>query len=173
MTKIKPYKQSFYETCMTVCLMLLCGIKPSKRLEFLIWKNGWKQNVYLSGQINFIAGRFQKYFTLTVESKSYLREVNKKISRRIKLESRKIDIRLIKKKLNSGPVIIYLDDFYIYRYVHYPHSLLALGFQSGKLRCADPWDGKIKWLKIGAIKNGIRSLRNHLKYSPILISENV
>lgn len=170
MSKIKPFKQAFYETCLTVCLLLLVGIKPSKRTQLNLWRRGWKKDHYLTGQLNYLASLKQR-LVLTIGISSYFKEIKNKMNRKIVLEHRKINIRTIKEKLKDGPVIILLDDFYLYHYVHYAHALLALKAKTNKIQCIDPWDGRIKWLSTKTITQGILSLRRRLWYSPILISK--
>ncbi|MFA5021060.1 MAG: hypothetical protein WC517_03310 [Patescibacteria group bacterium] len=168
---MKPIKQSTYETCLACCLLMLAG--KGRRDEVEIWKHGWKFN-YLIGQLNFVSSKYNKKIIVYIEIKDYFNWLQPQKSRGVKLVNSRIDWKLIAKLLKSQPVIIYADGYYPFvpnsAYVHAPHFIVALKAVGEFVEVVDTYDGKIKKWKINDLKKGITSLRNHLKYSPVLIT---
>lgn len=165
---MKIIKQTTYETCLASVLLMLIGESWNKSKEIEIWKHGWEFN-YLIGQLNYTAKKHKKSFVVYIENRYYFEKLRKEKSREIKLVNAKIDIRLIKKLLKSAPVIVYLDNYYLQKIVHAPHFVLAKKFRDDTIEIADPYDGKKKRIPGKILNKAIISLRNHLKYSPVLI----
>jgi hypothetical protein len=166
--KKKCYQQTTYETCLAVCLMWLTDITPTGRKEITIWKSGWHFN-FLIGQINYLVENYNKLIDVCVENKTYCKELINKAHNNIQIRQRKINIKLIDKYLAGGPVIAYLDNYFLQNIVHAPHFIIILSSKADKYVVADPWDGEIKVLAKCKIEIAINSLRLHLKFSPILI----
>ena len=167
----KSYKQTTYESCLAFCLLMLLDKKPTRSEEINTWKRGWKFN-YLLGQLNYFSRKHKKHFNIWVENTYYFKELKKKECDRINLINQKIDIRLIKSLLNDEKLIIYLDGYYMHYTVHYAHFILGMKIdKENKIETIDPYAGKAEVVPFGQIKKGIISLRNHLKFSPILIQE--
>ena len=168
---MKPIKQSTYESCLACCLLMLAG--KGKKDEIEIWKHGWKFN-YLIGQLNFVSSKYNRKVTAYIEIKDYFNWLQLRNGRGVKLVNSRIDWKLIAKILKKQPVIIYFDGYYPYianlGYVHAPHFVVALKVVGEFIEVVDTYDGKIKKWKINDLKKGIISLRNHLKYSPVLIT---
>lgn len=168
---LKPYKQTTYETCLAACLLMLTGERYNQKDEITIWKKGWEFN-YLIGQLNYFSKRYKKYLNVWIENKTYFRNLKEVKNNRINLLNSKIDTKLIKSLLVNGKVIIYLDNYFLQHITHYPHFVLGIGInKEDKIRIADPYDGKIKLVSMDVIRKGIISLRNHLKFSQVLIQE--
>lgn len=170
---IKPLKQSTYETCLTCCLLMLAG--KSRKDEIEIWKHGWKFN-YLIGQINFVSSKYNKKVTAYIENKYYFNELKNQGGKNVRLINSKINLKLINKLLEEGSVGVYCDAYYPFAahsgYVHAPHFIVCLSRDGDFMELADPWDGQIKKWPVKEINKAIISLRNHLKYSPVLITIN-
>lgn len=96
-------------------------------------------------------------------------KLKKEKSQRVELVSSKVDMRLIRKLLESGSIIVYLDNYYLQKIVHAPHFVLVERYKDDTIEIADPYDGKRKNISSKIIQKAIISLRNHLKYSPVLI----
>lgn len=163
---MKILKQSTYETCLASCLLMIADGPRKDEIE--IWKHGWKFN-YLIGQLNYIAGKYGKKIEAYVENKYYFSQLQKEKNRRIHLVNKKIDALLINKLLKKGKVIVYFDIYYLQHILHAPHFILAIEQNGDFIKIADPSDGKVKKISMGTIEKGIAGLRNHLKYSPVLI----
>ncbi len=164
---MKPIRQSTYETCLACCLLMI--IERAKKNEVGIWKHGWRFN-YLIGQLNYVASKYGKKFEVYIENKYYFNQLQNQKGRGIKLINKKIDAKLLSKLLENGKVIVYLDNYYLQKILHAPHFVMALGQKKDLIEVADPFDGKLKKISVSTIKKGINSLRNHLKYSPVLIT---
>ncbi len=163
---MKIIKQSTYESCLPCCLLMLTG--KSNKDEIKIWKSGWKFD-YLIGQLNFVSAKYKRQFDVYVENKYYFNEFEAVKNSNIKLINKKIDLKLLDSLLKYGQVIIYLDNYYLQKIVHAPHFILALSSDSKHIKVADPFDGKLKQLPRDLLNKGIISLRNHLKFSPVLV----
>ena len=165
---MKIIKQSTYETCLASDLLMLIDESWSRSKEIEIWKHGWGFN-YLIGQLNYVAKKYKKNFVVYIESQYYFRELRREKSQGIELVNSKIDMRLIKKLLKSGFVIVYLDNYYLQKIVHAPHFVLAERYKDDTIEIANPYDGKRKKISSEIIQKAIISLRNHLRYSPVLV----
>lgn len=166
---MKVIKQTTYETCLASTLLMLIGESWTKRKEIEIWKHGWEFN-YLIGQLDYVAKKFRKSFKVYIENKYYFEKLRKENDKAIKLINTKIDMKLIKELLENAPVIVYLDNYYLQKAVHTSHFVLAEKYNNDVMEIADSYDGKRKEISGKIIKKAIISLRNHLKYSPVLIS---
>ncbi len=163
---MKVIKQSTYETCLSCCLLMMSGRDNKDEVE--IWKRGWKFN-YLIGQLNYVASKYDRQIKAYIENKYYFNQLQKQKSSGIKLLNKKIDTKLLSKLLEKDKVILYLDNYYLQGILHAPHFVVAIKQMDNRLEVADPYDGKIKMIPIKVISKAIVSLRNHLKYSLVLI----
>lgn len=139
--------------------------------EIKIWNHGWKFN-YLIGQLNYVANKYKKEIIAYIENKHYFNQLQKQKNRRVKLINKKIDIKLVTKLLEWGGVIVYLDNYYLQKIIHTPHFVLVIGRTKDTMKLIDPYDGKIKKVPVKIISKAIISLRNKLRYSPVLICMN-
>ena len=167
---MKVIKQSTYETCLACCLLMMMG--RTGRDEIEIWKRGWRFN-YLIGQLNYVSGKYGREFKVYVENRYYFNQLQKQRGSGVTLVNKKIDAGLLSKLLEAGKVIVYLDNYYLQKILHAPHFVTALGQGKAFIETADSSDGKLKKIPRAIIMKGINSLRNHLKYSPVLITISV
>jgi len=164
---MKVIKQSTYETCLASCLLMITDGPRKDEIE--IWKHGWKFN-YLIGQLNCVASKYGKKLEAYVENKYYFNQLQKQKRKGVEIINKKIDTKLIGELLKDGKVIVYLDIYYLQNILHAPHFVLALEKDKDFMKIADPSSGKIKKISIGILQEGIDGLRNHLKYSPVLVT---
>ena len=163
------YKQTTYETCLAVNLMLIAALKPNRSKELKIWQAGWDFN-FLTGQANYVAKNFDKKFQIYIENSFYFSTLFNKVYTDIKLECLKIEEKLINELIKSQPLILYIDNYIIQQIVHAPHFIILIKMEGNKVfEIFDPWDGEIKLISKEVILKAIRSLRTHLRYSPVLI----
>ena len=163
---MKIFKQSTYETCLTCCLLMVA--EKDKKDEIEIWKHDWKFN-YLIGQLNYIASRYNKKIEAYIENKYYFNQLLKQKVNGIKLLNKRINTQSLSEFLKKDKVIVYLDNYYLQKILHAPHFIVAIRQNKDVIEIADPFDGKIKKIPIQIVNKAISSLRNHLKYSPVLI----
>lgn len=164
-----PIKQSTYESCLATSLMMLAGNKPDKDQEVEIWKSGWSFN-YLIGQLNYFSKENHLSLKAYIENKYYFHNLEKERSKNVYLVNQKIDLRLVRQLLDKGALVLYIDNYYLQKIVHAPHFILVLSKKEKSFTVADPFDGKLKEVSDDVIKKAVISLRNHLKYSPALIT---
>jgi uncharacterized protein YvpB len=167
--KLYCYKQTTYETCLAVALLLLLKIKPTKSREIAVWKAGWAFN-FLTGQINYIYKKHHHKLDVYIENKKYLKDIKPHFLPGISVTNAKIDIHSIDAELSKGPVIIYIDNFFIQKIVHAPHFILLEKLSDKYYKFSDPWDGKVKTISKVSLQKAIAGLRKHLKFSPIMIA---
>lgn len=163
---MKVIRQSTYETCLACCLLMMVG--KTKKDEIEIWRHGWKFN-YLIGQLNYVASKYGKTFEVYVENKYYFNQLQKQKGKGVKLMQMKIDAKLLSALLEDGKVIVYLDNYYLQKILHVPHFILATKKSEGNIEMVDPYDGKLEKIPTKIISKAIIGLRNHLRYSPVLI----
>jgi len=164
---MKIIKQTTYETCLPCCLLMIT--EENKKDEIEIWKHGWYFN-YLIGQLNYIADKYGKKIEAYIENEYYFNELQSQKNKDIKLTNKKIDIDFLCELLGDNKVIIYIDCYYFQKILHAPHFVVATRKVENDIEVADPADGKIKMVPIKIIEEAIESLRNHLKYSPVLVT---
>lgn len=164
---MKILKQSTYETCLPCCLLMIT--RKGNRDEINIWKHGWKFN-YLIGQLNYVSNKYSRNIRAYVENKYYFNQLQLEKNSSVQLLNKRISINLLDNLLEKGEVIIYLDVFYLQHILHAPHFVLGLRRKGDCIEIADPADGKIKLISVIILEKAIESLRNHLKYSPVLIT---
>ena len=167
---MKILKQSTYETCLACCLLMVVDGKRKDEIE--IWKHGWEIGQYLIGQLNYVANKYGKSVEAYIENKYYFNQLENQKEKKVKLINKKIDTKLLGKLLENGPVILYSDRYNPdgAGYVHAPHFTLALEQKDKSFKIADPFDGKLKEISAKDVRKRIGSLRNHLKYSPVLVA---
>lgn len=163
---MKILKQSTYETCLPCCLLMMS--EKGNKDEIEIWKHGWKFN-YLVGQLNYVATKYKKDIEAYIENKYYFNELQKQKGKNVRFVNKKINVELLKQLLEKGKVIVYLDNYYLQKILHAPHFVVATRLVGKDIEIADPFDGKLKKVALSIINKGIISLRNHLKYSPVVI----
>jgi hypothetical protein len=159
-------KQSTYETCLACCLLM--AVDGPQKDEIEVWKHGWKFN-YLIGQLNYVAEKYGKKFEVYVENKYYFNQLLQQKNKNIILLNKKIEGRLLNKFLEEGDAIVYIDNYYLQKILHTPHFVIAKKRVGGAIEIVDPFDGRKKRIPVAVVNKAITSLRNHLKYSPILI----
>lgn len=162
-------KQSTYETCLPCSLLMITG--KNKKYEIEIWKHGWKFN-YLIGQLNFVSKKFKTKFKAFIENRYYFGQLQKQKNQKISLVNQKVNFNLLRKLLKHGKVIIYLDLFFLFKVIHAPHFIVANKIIGNNIEIADPADGKVKLISLETLNKAIISLRNHMKYSPVLVVLN-
>lgn len=166
---MKVIKQSTYETCLACCLLMVTNSPTKEEIE--IWKHGWKFN-YLIGQLNYAAKKYNKKIAAYIESSRYLKNLQKINAGNVELVKKKINLDFLLQLLEKEKVVVYLDSYYPYQpgYAHAPHFVVALRRIGNFIEVADPWDGKIHKFPLKLLKKAIDSLRDHLKYSPVLLT---
>lgn len=162
-------KQSTYESCLPCCLLMVTGNDNKDEIE--VWKHGWQFN-YLIGQLNYVSGLYNKKIEAYIENEYYFDELQFQKSENVSLINKQIDLDLVHDLLKSGEVIVYLDCYYLQGILHAPHFVVTTRQTREGFEIADPADGKLKIISIKTMQDAVESLRDHLKYSPVLVTVN-
>jgi hypothetical protein len=139
--------------------------------EIEVWKHGWQFN-YLIGQLNYVSGLYNKKIEAYIENEYYFDELQFQKSENVSLINKQIDLDLVHDLLKSGEVIVYLDCYYLQGILHAPHFVVTTRQTREGFEIADPADGKLKIISIKTMQDAVESLRDHLKYSPVLVTVN-
>ncbi len=166
---MKIIKQTTHDTCQACAILMLIG--GNKKDEIEVWKHGWKFN-YLLGQTSYVSQKYKKNFTIYIENKYYFEKIQKQKKDKVNLKNEKINLKLIEKVIKDNNVAVYVDSYYPYvpGNLHAPHFWVILEINDKFVEVADPWYGKKLKIPINIFKKSIISLRNLLKYSPVLIT---
>lgn len=171
---MKRLSQTTSETCLPISLIYLLlkmkkKVKRSEELNILIKGIKFTKLDYSIGQLVYVAKKYKVRIKFYVEFKKFFEKLNKfRLPKNLELLNKKIDLNLLKELIKDGPLIVYVDDFYIRRVIHYPHFVVLLDINES-VKFFDPWDGKIKKIDKKRFIKGIQSLRNKLKFSPKVI----
>lgn len=160
------YKQSTYETCLSVCLLLLVGNRPTQSSELQLWRAGWRFN-YLAGQLAKASRQSRCCLVAVVELRRYAASVRRTVGPKVRVTSSRITAGVIER--TPLPAIIYLDNYYLEGRVHAPHFVLMLRRTRRHFVIADPWDGRVKRISGRTLSRSVCSLRRRLGFSPVLI----
>jgi len=149
--------------------MNLFGVKPSRMKEIEIWKRGWDMN-FLIGQLNYAVEKYGRPLSLFVDHAGYSRELKAQTKKDVFVQHAKIDLRFLRRALACGRVIVYVDYFYLRRYTHNPHFIVVNRVVGAKFEIEDPGFGTRTLVEAEKLGRAIVGLRNHLFFSPIVIS---
>lgn len=169
---MKLYEQRTFEGCLPACLFreMGKGITSGKEIESIVHCLKLGKTDYALGVLDFFAKKYKKNITMIVENKAYaniLDSINR--DRRLHIFNEKVSTKIIDKYLTRGSVIVLIDSYCLWSYVHGMHFVIVTGRKSKKYRIFDPWDGKEKFVQASSISKGIKDLRNRLLCSPKLI----
>jgi hypothetical protein len=175
----KYYTQTTYETCLACCLLFLVSkikkikINPKIELACIIHSLKFSKDDFGIGHFDFILKKFNVHITRIIDNKSYFYKLKRKYKiSNLKTENKKINLVLLDKYLEKCP-ILYLDAYYLFQAIHYPHFVVVLEKEKNgeelKYKIYDPWDGREKFISSKILSKAISSLRNHFKMIPEII----
>ena len=170
------YEQTTYETCLACCLLqFIDSVKLNQDLELecINYSMKFSKEDFVIGHLNFITEKFGIEIERIVDNKLFFDYIMKiKTSELIHTEVKKINLDLIDNLLQKSSVILYIDAYYFYKIVHYPHFITVLNKEGKNYKLLDNWDGKEKIIDEEILSQSIISLRNHLKFCPQIIILN-
>ena len=173
---MKVYQQTTYESCLACSLLMAVGEDIDREKELELWKSGWDFK-FMIGQFNKVAEDYSKELEVYIEWKAYFDYFKEQAVKGVNVYKSRVDGDLIKKILSKGRAVLYSDYYYTYMGEahkprwrgHFPHAVLALEItKSGRVKVADPYDGKLHYFKMSRLEDSIEGLRK-LKFSPVLI----
>lgn len=174
-TDIQRYRQTTAESCLAVAALQLVrlrqGIKITRKLELECLLAGLRASKedWVIGHLRFLSKRFDVRWHRIVQIPSYAKWLKRFDGRAVRTIAAPINSKTIGERLAGGPVAVLLDDYPLFRIVHYPHWVMVLEQHGRKFRIFEPWEGKVRWVSFGLIDNGIRLLRRHLRWSPQMV----
>ena len=173
MMKNRTYTQTNFESCLPVCLLLLTNKKFSKLGELNLTIAGIKasRTSYAIGMLDIFTKKYKLYIDVYVDNKYFLKVLNKEL---LRLNNRYINLahKTINKKtimLEPTPYILYVDHHDLGVYSHVPHFIIVSKKSGNNFIIFDPWTGKRKKVNLKLINKSVVSLKNHIKYCPLLI----
>ncbi|MBI2670669.1 hypothetical protein HYX18_01660 [Candidatus Woesearchaeota archaeon] len=177
------WKQKANEGCLAVCLLSLLefkkGIKIDKDEEYSILFEGMRFGPldFSTGHLLYLARKFPDIvFEQHIEFKAFREKLEKLIMpNNLKLVPNKIYLRFLKKYLNDGPVIIYMDRYDVADHhditemYHSPHFVILLNLNDETGTVLDPLTGTKIAIKVSKLMKSINFLRKKFWISPKLI----
>ena len=177
--KIIPYSQTLGEGCLAACFLMLLrtyrGIEFNSSLEQDLCFDGLKRckEYYAVGIIQEISRRYKPRLSIYVDNRWFTNKLENQIrEENVSFGQQKIHLSLIDNLLarNEMP-IVYIDGYWTGKNYHTPHFII-IGKKRKKYAIIDPWVGKTKYLSREQLAEAITSLRDHLKYCPLIIVFN-
>lgn len=170
--KIKPYKQTYSDSCLPVCLLMLSDQRFSQEDEVELSINGTKRfrDSYALGILDCFSTKHETEVEVFVDNKYFSRFLGGLNSNdKISLINQKITPKFIEE--NKKPFILYLDKHFLGTYDHSPPHFVIVEDQPGNnFNVVDPWVGRRRIIKQETIFSAVGSLRNYLRYCPLVIS---
>jgi hypothetical protein len=172
------YAQTTFETCLACCLLTevrkLRKISINQKLELACINHAMKytKEDFVLGHLDFVGKRFGANSLRIVEDAHFYRYLKRrKPSAKTTLLCKKIGISLIDHLLETGCVIVLIDNFVQARIFHCPHyiTILEKDDKTKAYTIYDPWEGERREIPQKKLVRAIASLRSHLKMSPQLI----
>lgn len=174
-TDIQRYPQSTAESCLAVALLQLVhlrkGIRITRKLEqdCLFAALRATRDDFVIGHLRFLSKRFKVRWQRTVQIPTYARWLKRFDGKTVRTMTTPINSRTITKQIAHGPVAVLLDDYSLFKIVHYPHWIVVLEQRGKKFRIFEPWTGKERWITAALLDKGITLLRRHLRWSPQMV----
>lgn len=170
---MKIIKQKTCEGCLPASLLTLINKKGTLKAELSLLMGGFKRTreSYALGILDEFSHKFEANVTVYVDNGRYLKQALKIIDNpRIMLRQAKIDRKFLDRI--DRPFILSLDAFSLHKDVHWPHYVIIEVSSNGFFSIIDPWNGQRRNFDKAKALKGIISLRNHLKFCPIVIKLN-
>lgn len=166
------YIQTTYESCLAVNLFYNLWFEIDKQKEFdvLNYSLNFSKESFTLWHLEYFCRKYGSKFHFYVDNSIYrdfLLQIP--VSKNIFLSQKKVNLNFIDTLLESWKVILYVDWYYLYKVVHYPHFITLISKSWENYEIYDSWDGEVKILPKNLISKSIISLRNHLKFSPQVI----
>lgn len=167
--KLITYTQTSCESCLPVCLLTLGEIEISREKELQLLFDGLSglKDSYAFGVLEAFVKTYNKEVTLFVDNKYFTNFLIKK--------SNSPQITVVYKPVNlefETPFIVYLDSQVLGGYSHAPHFVIVEKIVGDICQIIDPWEGKRRRVKKEVSLASINSLKNYLKYCPLVIKIN-
>src|SRR3989344_3811878 len=164
------YEQTTSETCLPVCLLSLLDKSFTSKEEMDLFIDGIKRikDSYAVSMVDAFVEKYQARAEIFVDNFyfwKYLKEyplTSGLILTQSIISNAFIDVQ-------PAPYILYIDYYVFTSIVHSPHFIVILENASDSFLIFDPWIGKTRKVAKTNVYQAVESLRNYLKYCPLLI----
>ncbi|MBI2575494.1 hypothetical protein HYV82_06440 [Candidatus Woesearchaeota archaeon] len=175
---LQKYRQTTYETCLAVSLLQAVGrvkpVKITRKLELacILHSMMFSRADFAAGHLDFVARRFGVRVLRIVDrgkGADYVKGIKVPNSR---TEVKRITLGLVDRLIKESPIILYMDSYALFGYVHLPHFVTVVGKKSGKYRVFDPWSGRYMLLDRETLSRAVSLLRSRIRLVPqVLVVE--
>ncbi|HLC66258.1 MAG TPA: hypothetical protein VJK52_01320 [Candidatus Nanoarchaeia archaeon] len=169
---VQPYAQTTAESCLAVAALQLVhlrkGLRITRKLELECLLSGLSatRDDWVIGHLRFLGKRFNVRWNRMVEIPTYAKWLKRFDGKAVRTIAAPINSSTITKHLAGGPIAVLLDDYPLFKIVHYPHWVVVLEHRGKKFKIFEPWEGKVRWISAALLDRGIQLLRRHLRWSP-------
>ena len=172
MSSNQSHAQSTAESCLAMCLLRIAKLKISKRTEWQLFSFAlrFSKASFTLGHLEWISKRLRLAVTLDIGVTWYWRIVKAlPRSRRVNVRRSPVTLNTIAQALRQRPVIAYIDGFYLWKRIHYPHFIVIEATVGSGVTIYDPWDGVRRTVSRSLVQRALNSLRFRLRMAPQLI----
>ena len=169
---IQKYAQATNQACLAVCLLQLTKTKITKKKEWdvLEYAFNFSKDDFAIGHFDYIAKKYDIKLDDYWDNKNYCDYLRKmKISKKINILHKKIDLNIVNKLIKKSPIILQIDSYAFWKITHCSHFVIILEKNKKGYKIYDPWFGKTFQKSTKEVSKGIISLRNLLKFYPQII----
>lgn len=175
---ITPYAQSLTHSCLAACLLMLREAASGR-----LCTEQEEQALALSGSLRtypfYVVGipaEFSKRYHIAVR----ILADNTYFAGRLRdafaghdgvhVEQAKVTLPLIRKELQTHPLICHIDNHALGDSSHSSHFvILERELPKDRILVVDPWSGKKRRMRMAMLENAIHDVKNHLKMCPLLL----
>lgn len=178
MKKIISYKQTYYESCLIACSLMLTGhsakTRKAQELEKQIFFEAEEKKFpfFIQSMLASISKHLDIKINLIVDNKYFANELNNGLRnyRNIVIDITKVNSVSAQKVFNThGPLMCFIDGHHLGDYAHWPHYVIIEKANNTKFTIIDPNTAKRRNFSAEKLDLAISGLRDHLKICPFLI----
>lgn len=170
--KIKPFRQTTWDSCLAVCLLLLARQKVTRQKEISLLIDSLKgpRDSFALSLLEAFVKKYKRDVEVYADNKAFCSFLKSRTrSPKIHLKHKFIDKNFIEEHIE--PFILYVDGHFLKTPTHYPHFVIIEGETSKKYLVIDPWIGNRRKVPKSVIYDAVGSLKDYLKFCPLMIVE--
>lgn len=167
---MKLVKQFTCEGCLPACFLTLINKKVTLSSELRLLTGGFKESreSYAIGIAAEFTTKYGRKVTVLVHNRYFYKKLKSlPESSVLKLQYSQINLKLLNKL--ECPFILYIDNSILTKSVHWPHFIIIERRYKNKFVLIDPWSGGRRWLTENKLMKAVLSLKNYLKFCPLVI----
>jgi hypothetical protein len=169
---LKVFKQTTYEGCLPVSLLILGDVKSTKQNELKIIYSAlrkYRNNFYTLNILTAFVEIYNLNANLYVD--------NFHFSKYLKNHSKNKNIKVLHQKINQNcfekiekPFALYVDDYILGEESHSQHFIVVEKIENNLATIIDPWPGIRRNIKIQTLIKASENMWNQFLYCPLLIT---